>query len=73
MLNVWYFACISVCAPGAFLCSWRTEMGIGSPATAVTYGCERPHGCWELDPRPLGEQLVFLSMEPPLYLSGFIF
>ena len=35
----------------------------------ITYGCESPCGCWELNSGPLGEQPVLLTAEP-LYLSS---
>jgi hypothetical protein len=35
--------------------------GVISPETGVADGCELPCGCWELNPGPLEEQLVFLT------------
>jgi hypothetical protein len=36
------------------------------PGTEVTYSCELPCGCWKLNPGPLQEQQVFLTIEPSL-------
>lgn len=38
--------------------------GVRSPGTGVTDSCELPWGCWELNPGPLEEQLVFLIAKP---------
>jgi hypothetical protein len=32
----------------------------------ITDGCEPPHGYWELNSRPLQEQSMLLTTEPPL-------
>ena len=37
-----------------------------SPGTGVMNGCEPPCGCWELDPDPLEEQTMLLSIDPSL-------
>ena len=41
-----------------FIC--MLEEVIGSHKTIVIDSCESPCGCWELNPRPLEEQSVFL-------------
>jgi hypothetical protein len=41
----------------------RVWEGVGCPGTGVTGSCELPHGCWELNPGPLKEQLVLLTTE----------
>jgi hypothetical protein len=37
--------------------------------TGVAYGCELPHGCWDLNVGPLEEQQVFLTIELFLQLQ----
>jgi E3 ubiquitin-protein ligase NEDD4 len=32
----------------------------------ITYGCEPPCGCWELNSRPLEEQSMLSTAEPSL-------
>lgn len=39
-------------------CSQRSEEAIGPPETGAMDSCELPHGCWNLNPGPLQEQLV---------------
>ena len=33
---------------------------------SITYGCQPPYGCWELNSGPLEEQQVLLTPEPSL-------
>lgn len=40
--------------------------GIRSPETEVADSCELPCGCLELNPAPLKEHLVLLTIEPSL-------
>lgn len=42
-------------------CLWKSE-DARSPRTAVLKGCELPLGGWELNPGPLEEQLVLLTI-----------
>lgn len=35
-------------------CPWRLEECLRSPVTAVTDGCEPPHGCWDSNPGSSG-------------------
>jgi hypothetical protein len=39
----------------------------------VTDSCEPPCGCWELNPGPLEEQPVVLTIEPSLQLNISVF
>ena len=53
------------------VCLYTTSKeGIRSPRTGVTDSYELLCGCWELNPGPLEEQLVILtielSLEPPI-------
>jgi hypothetical protein len=60
----WCFVCIYVC-----LCE-----DARSPGTIIFVCCELPCGCWELNPGPLKEQPVLLTVEPsisPASRSGF--
>jgi hypothetical protein len=41
----------------------RTSHCVG-PRTGVTYDCQPVGGRWELNPGPLGKQLVLLTAEP---------
>lgn len=52
------YACVLLCAsyPGS-------EDGVFSPGTRVTDGWESPFQCWELNPRLLEEQPVFISSD----------
>lgn len=55
------------------LCAWCPQMpqgGIKAPGTGVTDGCELPHGSWESNPDPQGEQTVSepLSHLQPQYM-----
>lgn len=43
-------------------CLWTAEEDARSPRTAVIKGCELPLGGWELNPGPLKEQLVLLTI-----------
>ena len=49
----WYFACMYI---------W--VRGVGFPGTGVIDSCELPCGSWELNPGPLEEQSVLLTIEP---------
>ena len=49
-------------------CLQKPERGVGSPGTGVIDGCELSHGCWELNPGLLEEQLLLStesSLRPP--------
>lgn len=46
----------------------RSKQGIGVPGTGVTDDCDLFCGCWEMDPSPLEEQVVFVTAEPLLLL-----
>ena len=48
-------------------------LGVQFPGTGVTDSCEMTYGCWELNLGPLEEQLVFLTVEPPLQLAIPVF
>lgn len=48
-------------------------MGIGCPGTGIIGGCEALCGCWELNPNPLGGQLVLFTGGPFLYSCTFDF
>ena len=39
------------------------------PETGITHSCEALCEFWELNPGPLGEQPVLLTVEPSLYLT----
>lgn len=44
-------------------CPWRPEEGVGSvPGARVPDGYEPPRGCWELNPGPLQEEWVLLTI-----------
>lgn len=58
-----------VCVPYGYLVPKEAKHGVRSPGTGVTYGCEKSHGYWKLNPDPLPEQQVFLTSEPSLYPS----
>ena len=42
----------------------KLEEGVISSTMAVTWYCELPCGCWELNPGPLEEEPVPLRAEP---------
>lgn len=44
------------------LCPWRPEEATWYSGTGVTGGCESPCGFWELDPGPLKEQSLSVSI-----------
>jgi hypothetical protein len=49
---------------------WKPEDGIRFPVIGVTGSCKLPCGCWELNPGPLQEQPVLLTIPPgPLGFS----
>lgn len=54
-------------------CLWKSEEGIGSPATGVTDGCDPPSGFWEPTLSPLHEQQVLLTTKlfPVPYIIFF--
>lgn len=50
---------------------WSAEESIGYPGTIVVDGCELPCGCLELNPHPLGEEQVLISLVPSVQPCGF--
>ena len=44
----------------------RSEEGVRSPGTGVTYGCELLRRCWELNTGPQEEQPMLLTSESTL-------
>jgi hypothetical protein len=73
----YYFTCIGplpACICTTFICLVPSE-GVKPPDTGVTYSCELPCWCWELNIGPLEEQPVLLITEPSLQspLSVFWF
>jgi hypothetical protein len=51
-----------------FACKLHTKRG-----TQISYSCQLPHGCWELNPGPLEEQPVLLTTEPSLQFHVLCF
>lgn len=45
---------------------WKSKEGIGSSGTVVTDSRDLPSEYWDLNPRPLFEQQMFLTPEPTL-------
>ena len=60
--------CISVLLTCMVLCVWYPQSSgdsVRSLGTGGADGCEPPRGCWESNPGPLQEQMLFTA-EPPL-------
>lgn len=59
------YQCLHVCL--ACLVPKEARRGVRSPSARVMGNCDLPHGCWELNPDPLQEQLVLLPLShlPP--------
>jgi hypothetical protein len=61
-----FILCVVACMYSPFMqYLWRPEEGAWSSEAEVKYGCELPCGCWELNPGPLEEQPVLLTVESP--------
>jgi hypothetical protein len=56
-----------------FIIIFKYKMHQKRTSDLITYGCEPPCGCWDLNSGPLEEQSVLLTTEPSLQpsLMGF--
>lgn len=52
-----WFACTYLCAAPACNTQGGQKRALNSPGTGVTEGCKVPHGCCELNPGLLQDQL----------------
>ena len=68
-----YLACMSGCAPPAYLVLSKAREGFRCPESGVTGGFVLSCGCWELNSGPLQEQLVLLPAEPSPQLLEIVF
>ena len=59
-----YVCALQVCNPHS------GQKRASDPQYRITDGCELPCGCWELNPGPLEEQLVILTIEQSLQPQG---
>lgn len=60
-----YLADLDVCAPSVCAwCLWGSEYSTRFPGTGVTGSCELLCECWELNPGPVEEQPVLLTISP---------
>lgn len=57
------FVCLNACLCSPWVwCLQRTEVSVEFSGTGVTHGCERPCGCWELNPGRAVSQLGLLLL-----------
>lgn len=62
-----HFSCICICISHSCLVP---EEEVRSPKTDITVACESSYGCLELNPDPLAEQSVHLTIRPSLQLQN---
>jgi hypothetical protein len=67
MMNIgFYYLLIFILFALVFCLSVYLCESVRIPGAGATDSHELPCGCWELNPGPLGEQLVLLTVEPLL-------